>query len=316
MSRREQISAFVFRPSDDGVSPEYLALRRAPERGGFWQGVTGGLEDFDRAGIIDTVEGSGTRHAAGAIREIGEELDLDVKRIYETGYNFSFTDPKDGELIEHVVAVEVEKNAEPTLSDEHDAAFWVNHDSMRSLVGAKWADNVVGFDKAHSEVAGTYPETAKHAFGTDRWSLVIEKPDVRELGIEDEVRRGLRDMGLRAVLNIEDLQLDQTTVDGIWIPPKVRDPWYQATVDYMTRTPVNVQLMHGDHATEKVMDLKRRLRAKYDKNYRDDETAPVARRVESIIHGSDRMEELARQALLFFAWPALDETIRNETNTK
>lgn len=311
MSRREQISAFVFRPSNS-CAPEYLALRRAPERGGFWQGVTGGLEHFDHEGVDSGVQGSGTRHAAGAIREIGEELDLNTRRIYETYYNFSFTDPEDGELVEHVVAAEVEEDAEPTLSDEHDAAFWVNSDDMRSLVGAKWVDNVIGFDKAHQQVADVYPEKAANSFGPDHWSLIIEKPDVRELGIEDEVRRGLRALGLRAVLDLNDLQLDQDLVDGIWIPPKVRDPWYQATVEYMTRTPVNVQLVYGDHATEKVMDIKRQLRMKYDKNYRDDETAPFEKRVESIIHGSDRMEELARQALLFFSWPTLTEVINDE----
>lgn len=315
MSRTEQVSAFVFRPSEGLDAAEYLALRRVPERGGFWQGVTGGLDDIDHAGTINTVNQKGTRHAAGAIREVGEEIGLDVVRVHETGYNFSFTDPNDGMLVEHVVAVEVEPGSNPTLSDEHDGAFWVNNPDMRSLVGAKWPENVVGFDRAHAEVAKKYPGMPTSTFGINGWSLVIEKPDAIELGIQDEIRRKLRAVGLRTILSIEGVQLSPEMVDGIWIPPKIRDPWYHATIDYMMRTPVNVQLMHGNNATEKVLVLKQKLRRKYDKNYRDDDTAPVEKRVESLLHGSDRMEELARQALLFFQQQTIYEAVQNEAQS-
>ena len=314
MARTEQISAFVFRPSEENPNaPEYLALRRTPARGGFWQGVTGGLEQVDQPGIVAGVAGSGSREAAGAIREMSEELQLDPARIYETGYSFSFTDPKDGELVEHVVAVEVDEHAEPTLSDEHDAAFWVNAQDMRKLVGDKWEDNVVGFDKAHGEVSKVFAEEAQGSFGPKQWALVIEKPDALELGIENEVRERLAERGLQVVLGAQGIALTHEVVDKIWRAPKDKDPWYWATVDYMTRRPVNAYLLHGDDASEKVGEVKKSLRAQYDKNYRDDETAPVERRVESIIHGSDRIEELARQALLFFPWSEVDEAVRDAT---
>jgi nucleoside diphosphate kinase/8-oxo-dGTP pyrophosphatase MutT (NUDIX family) len=312
MSRTEQISAFVFRPSPENAdSAEYLALRRTPARGGFWQSVTGGLEQYDQPGQVTAIEGSASRPAVGAIREVREEVSMEPVSVYDTGYNFKFTDPKDGELTEHVLAVQVDPTAEPTLSDEHDAAFWVNGPDMRQLIGAKWADNVVGFDKADALVRESFEGQAANTFGPDNWALVIEKPDAIELGIEHEIAAGLKERGLKVVLATHGLALNADMVDKIWIPPKNKDPWYWSTVEYMERLPVNVHLVHGEDASDKVLDLKMSLRKKYDKNYRDDESVPVERRVESVLHGSDRMEELARQALLFFQWPEITEVIRD-----
>jgi nucleoside diphosphate kinase/8-oxo-dGTP pyrophosphatase MutT (NUDIX family) len=312
MSRTEQISAFVFRPSPENeASAEYLALRRSAARGGFWQGVTGGLEQYDAAGQIDGVGGTGSRPAAGAVREIHEELGLRPTHVYDTGYNFSFTDPKDGTLTEHVLAAQVDSTAEPTLSDEHDAAFWVSGQDMRELVGAKWPENVVGFDEADAIVRESFGEQATSTFGPNNWALVIEKPDAIELGIEKEIAHGLKERGLKIMLGARGVALNSDTVDKIWIPPKDKDPWYWSTVEYMSRRPVNVHLVHGEDASDKVMEMKMGLRKKYDKNYRDDESAPVERRVESVIHGSDRMEELARQALLFFDWSEVNGAIHD-----
>lgn len=317
MSRTEQVSAFVFRPSpENSASAEYLALRRTPARGGFWQGVTGGLEQYDQPGSIDGIEGSGSRQATGAVREVREELGLQATRVYDTGYNFNFTDPKDGNLTEHVLAIQVDSGAEPTLSDEHDAAFWVNGPDMRQLVGAKWAENVVGFNKADDAVRESFDGQATDTFGPDNWALVIEKPDAIELGIEKEIARGLKERGLRVMLGARGVALDAETVDKIWIPPKDKDPWYWSTVEYMSRLPVNIHLVHGEDASDKVMEMKMGLRKKYDKNYRDDESVPVERRVESVIHGSDRMEELARQALLFFRWPEINGAIQDVHSEK
>lgn len=312
MKRTEQISAYVFRPAaDNDKAPEYLALRRSESRGGFWQGVTGGLEPQDKDGIVEGVFGSGSREAAGAVREVGEELSLTPTRMYETGYSFGFTDPKDGELIEHVVGVQVEKGSQPTLSDEHDAAFWVGADDMRALVGHKWPENVIGFNKAHDVITEDFQQETNGTFSPKDWTLVIEKPDAIELGIEDEIKERLQERGLQIVMGKKAIELTDAMVDKIWLPPKDRDPWYHATVSYMKRLPVNVYLARGEDASKAVTDVKMELRKKYDKNYRDDDNAPVERRVESIIHGSDRMEELARQALLFFSYDDLNALVND-----
>lgn len=287
--RISQVSGFVFRESPlEESAPEYLALRRSPDRGGFWQGVTGGVEHTD-----ESIE-----HAIR--REVLEELGLTALSVIDPDYHFSFDDEHDGNLREDVFGVQVDSSAEPVLSDEHDAAFWVPYPDMRALITAKWADNGEGLDVVDSVVQQYLPKTPELSFGTNSWALLIVKPDAKELGVEDEINDGLANRGVVPVLSKYDQQLDRSVIDQIWLPPRELDPWYFCTVDYMQRRPVDIHLVNGPHATQTVQELKRDLRVKYDKNYRDDESAPAHKRVESIIHGSDRTEELARQALLFF----------------
>ncbi|MEK7499944.1 MAG: NUDIX domain-containing protein, partial [Patescibacteria group bacterium] len=63
----------------------YILVKRNEKRGGFWQPLTGGEEDFDND-IYQTV-----------IREINEELGIDVARenILDISHSFKFED-KDG----------------------------------------------------------------------------------------------------------------------------------------------------------------------------------------------------------------------------
>lgn len=291
MSRLAQVSSYVYResPAEPG-SAEYLALHRPPERGNFWQSVTGGVEFEDYT----------LAHAAR--REVSEEIDVDFGQIHtvkDTGYSFTFVDKKEGPLREYVFGVGVDSDVIPKFT-EHDAGLWVSYAGLRELVAHRWPENTEGLDIADNMIRTSLPNSPKQSFDQTNWTLMIVKPDAFELGIEQEVMERVHDIGLTVVLSQVSVQLDHEDVDKIWIPPKTLDPWYYATVDYMTRRPVDVHLLRGDNATQRILSVKNELRQQYDRNHRDNMEKPVEARIESIIHCSDRMEELARQSIAFF----------------
>ncbi len=97
-----------------GPEARVLLLRRTPERGGFWQTVTGRLED-------------GETPAQAAAREVHEELgrplevvDLDYRHAFALGEELP---PR---LVEESgFLARWTEGAEPQLGPEHDAAEWV-----------------------------------------------------------------------------------------------------------------------------------------------------------------------------------------------
>lgn len=115
---------------------EYLVLRRIPSRGGFWQGVTGGVERNE-----DLVE--------AAARELIEETGLVTSDLQNINHSYSFPVedrfrylyPSDTESItEHVFAARVTDAQEPELSEEHDQYRWCKFDEALSLL--RWPDNI------------------------------------------------------------------------------------------------------------------------------------------------------------------------------
>ena len=68
MRRAQQLLCIIFKKV--GKDYEYLLLRRTAERGGFWQPVSGGLEDSDASQL------------KGAYREIDEEAG-DLEKLKE-----------------------------------------------------------------------------------------------------------------------------------------------------------------------------------------------------------------------------------------
>jgi len=105
----ETVSAFVHRR--EGSSREFLLLRRIPERGGFWQSVSGKIADGERA--TDT-----------AIREVREETGLEVIRLLPIDYVNSFYDlERDAIFLEPCFSAEVGEG-EVRISAEHDSFLW------------------------------------------------------------------------------------------------------------------------------------------------------------------------------------------------
>lgn len=117
----------------------YILAKRIPERGGFWQGLTGGEEDFDNGNLRKTV-----------IREIKEELGIDISEndIINIDNNFSFTD-KSGILRTETyfgVILSPELKNSIILSPEHDSLiFSTDIEYLKSLM--KYEQNRVGLEK-------------------------------------------------------------------------------------------------------------------------------------------------------------------------
>jgi 8-oxo-dGTP pyrophosphatase MutT (NUDIX family) len=119
-----QVEAIIFRKNDNKI--EYLLLKRTPERNGFWQPVTGGLEE-------------GETRAEALCREIEEEIGTkNLIRVIEGLYYFEFSDPNLNQ--EYVYGVEVSSTEEVVLDGkEHSEYRWCSIQDALQLLN--WKEN-------------------------------------------------------------------------------------------------------------------------------------------------------------------------------
>ena len=105
---------------------QYLLLKRHPERGGFWQPVTGGLEE-------------GETRVEALKREVLEETGIkNLVRIIEGVYHFELATPLHEK--EFVYGVEVLHTKEIEMdNNEHSEYRWCNLEEAFKLL--KWKDN-------------------------------------------------------------------------------------------------------------------------------------------------------------------------------
>jgi len=119
-----QVEAIIFRRNGNKV--EYLLLKRLPERNGFWQPVTGGVEEGE------------TRKEA-LRREIREETGIkNIIAVLEDLYLFEFSDPNLNQ--EYVYGVEVTPSEEIVLDrKEHGEYRWCSFQEALQLL--HWKEN-------------------------------------------------------------------------------------------------------------------------------------------------------------------------------
>ena len=119
-----QIEAILFKRTDGKI--QYLLLKTIPRRGGFWQPITGGLE-----------EGETKREALK--REIREETGMtNIIKIIENVHYHEFLAPH---LVkEYVFGVEVSSNEKVVLDGkEHSEFKWCSFQEALRLM--KWKGN-------------------------------------------------------------------------------------------------------------------------------------------------------------------------------
>ena len=135
MRQPNQVLVYPARHTVEG-NWEYLLLKRIPSRGGFWQGVTGGVERNE-----DPVE--------AAARELIEETRLVPSDFQTIDYSYSFPVedrfrylyPSGTEdITEHVFMARITDEQEPELSEEHDQYRWCKFDEALSLL--RWPENI------------------------------------------------------------------------------------------------------------------------------------------------------------------------------
>ncbi len=111
---RNQVEVIVFKRTKSGKYL-FLMLLRSPERGGFWQPVTGNVE------VGESFENA-------ALREVREELGIDnVIWLIDTQYSYEFFD-NGMDQFEKIFGAEVAEDQEVRLSSEHTKCCWVSKD--------------------------------------------------------------------------------------------------------------------------------------------------------------------------------------------
>jgi 8-oxo-dGTP pyrophosphatase MutT (NUDIX family) len=111
MRTSNQVGIIIFKKEE--VETLFLILKRTPQRGDFWQAITGGIEE-------------GETPEETAIREVYEEIGIteDIKLI-DIDYSFEFFYDNETHL-EKVFAVEVLPESEIIISEEHTEFKWVD----------------------------------------------------------------------------------------------------------------------------------------------------------------------------------------------
>jgi 8-oxo-dGTP pyrophosphatase MutT (NUDIX family) len=125
-----EVEAIIFRRNDKRI--EYLLLKRLPQKNGFWQPVTGGVEEGE------------TREEA-LHREIREETGVkNTVTVIEGLYYFEFSDPNPNQ--EYVYGVEVSPSEQIVFDrKEHSEYRWCSfQDALRLL---HWKENKVAVRK-------------------------------------------------------------------------------------------------------------------------------------------------------------------------
>jgi len=111
MRTNKQVEVIIFKK--EGKELLFLILKRNPQKGGFWQPITGGIEEKE------TFEEAATR-------EIGEEIGvISGIKLIDIGYSFEFFDHGENHF-EKVFAVEVKPETKITISEEHTEFKWVS----------------------------------------------------------------------------------------------------------------------------------------------------------------------------------------------
>ena len=119
-----QVEAIIFRRTNGEI--EYLLLKRVPQRNGFWQPVTGGVEE-------------GESRMETLYREIYEETGVkNILRVIEGLHCFEFSDPKSNQ--EHVYGVEISSKENIALDgEEHSEYRWCGLQEAVELL--HWKEN-------------------------------------------------------------------------------------------------------------------------------------------------------------------------------
>ena len=128
-----QVEAIIFRRNSNRI--EYLLLKRLPERNGFWQPVTGGVEE-------------GETLTEALRREIREETGIEnLVRVIEDIYYFEFSDPNLNK--EYVFGVEVASTEVVVLDgEEHSEYRWCGIKDALQLLS--WKENKEALEKLNT----------------------------------------------------------------------------------------------------------------------------------------------------------------------
>ncbi|NLZ38112.1 MAG: NUDIX pyrophosphatase [Firmicutes bacterium] len=129
------IMAIVYRWRNN--EPEYLLLKRSPALGGYWQPITGFIE-----------EPEANRYAA--LRELYEETGIsDYEKVIDPAHYYFF-DMNGKKCAISVLAIEVKNDPKIRLSFEHTKYQWVNFQKASNML--HWENNVKALTILHQQL--------------------------------------------------------------------------------------------------------------------------------------------------------------------
>jgi len=111
----QKVQVWLLRDAGEGAL-EALLLKTTPERGGFWQPVTGSVEH-------------GEELPAAALRELLEEtgVAIDASELQPVGFSFEFESRWGGRVREEVFVACVRRNSPVTIDPREHVDFkWVD----------------------------------------------------------------------------------------------------------------------------------------------------------------------------------------------
>ena len=113
-----QLLAFIYYKE---TKPVFLLLKRTRSRGGFWQPVSGGLEQGES--MLECLK-----------REILEETKINnVKRIDKINKTYDFTD-NGVKRTDNVYFIELNSKQDPIISSEHTEFRWCSYNEALDLL--------------------------------------------------------------------------------------------------------------------------------------------------------------------------------------
>ena len=116
-----KVQGVMYSKENDKI--EYLIIKRCKADGGFWQGVTGTLEEGEK--LKDCL-----------VREIKEELGItEIKNISELKQTIQWAKKSGFMITEYVFSVELDRNSKVTLSCEHDDYKWCDFEKAYDMLG-------------------------------------------------------------------------------------------------------------------------------------------------------------------------------------
>ncbi|MDQ1345253.1 MAG: nucleoside-diphosphate kinase [Pseudomonadota bacterium] len=129
-------------------------------------------------------------------------------------------------------------------------------------------------------------------------TLSIVKPDGVRKNVIGEVYRRFEQAGLK-IIAARMMKLSQAQAEGFYAVHRER-PFFKDLVSYMTSGPVIVQVLEGDNAVAKHREIMGATDPK--KAAPGTIRADLAESIEqNVVHGSDSLENAAREVAYFFA---------------
>lgn len=126
------VCVFLFRRQ--GVARQYLLLHRVAEKGAFWKGVTGSIEEGET--LFHAASRRTMRRRGLLGRDPAGRFHVPLPAI-DKWWEAYGPDPE--EIVERAFVAEVD-GGEPTLSREHDAWGW--HLPEEAATMLKWPNNI------------------------------------------------------------------------------------------------------------------------------------------------------------------------------